>query len=214
MKHSLGTIVVFAAVIVLAVPTAGLSADDEHEGGRSINDILAVIREQQHVTNNGDINAATVSDDLLAELGEAVMDAANPNEREHEWMDNMMGGEGSQSLRSAHIMMGYRYLTGGSRDDGSFPGGIMGRGWSMPMMGGWNGWGRGHRSFFTGWGFPILVTVVILVVGGVIVAFVLVGRRRGVQEHTHESALDILNKRLAKGEVTKEEYENIKREIV
>jgi hypothetical protein len=50
-------------------------------------------------------------------------------------MDGMMGGEGSQSLASAHRWMGYRYLTDGSEYD--YRGGRMGM-MGPGMMGGSN----------------------------------------------------------------------------
>ena len=58
----------------------------------------------------------------------STMSEVHPNERVHSWMDRMMGGEGSESLPSAHRWMGYRYLT----DDSAY-----GYGWGrMGMMGG------------------------------------------------------------------------------
>ncbi|KKK96461.1 hypothetical protein LCGC14_2662540 [marine sediment metagenome] len=44
-----------------------------------------------------------------------------PNPKQHEWMDEMMGGEGSENLSAMHRLMGYRYLS----DDGGFIGSMM-----------------------------------------------------------------------------------------
>jgi putative membrane protein len=82
--------------------------------------------------------------------------------------------------------------------------------------------GPGH--FGMGWGgtwlYPIIVIAVVL-----IVIYILFGRRNigakgNNQNRCHttsgypESALDILKKRYAKGEITKTEYEQMKRNIL
>jgi len=75
-------------------------------------------------------------------------------------------------------------------------------------------WGSGM------WVFPLIMLTVMLVV-----VFLIFGRRgfrppwmdrRGDgqgERQESESALDILKKRYAKGEITKEEYEEIKRDV-
>ena len=75
-------------------------------------------------------------------------------------------------------------------------------------------WGGGM------WIFPLIMLTVMLVV-----VFLIFGRRgfrppgmdhrgygRGERQES-ESALDILKKRYAKGEITKEEYEEIKKDL-
>lgn len=69
-------------------------------------------------------------------------------------------------------------------------------------------WGHGM-----GWIFPLLIVVFIVV-------FLLMGRRGGRgswcgsgQQEESETALDILNKRYAKGEIGKEEFERMKKDI-
>jgi putative membrane protein len=81
-------------------------------------------------------------------------------------------------------------------------------------MWGW-GWGLGHGVH----GFPFwwlaagfrLVFLAAIIVGAVYVArFFAHAGRRG---HNDESALDILQKRYARGEITKEQYEEMKQNL-
>jgi putative membrane protein len=81
-------------------------------------------------------------------------------------------------------------------------------------MWGW-GWGLGHGAY----GFPYwligggvrLVFLAAVVVGAVYV--VRYFTRQGWRGHSEESALDILQKRYARGEITKEQYEEMKRNL-
>ncbi len=67
------------------------------------------------------------------------------------------------------------------------------------------GWGMGF-----GWLFMILFWV--LVILGAVYIIKLVGERARKEER-EETALDILKKRYAKGEITKEEFEKMKDDL-
>jgi len=154
--------------VVLAVALALPVAAQEH--GRSIQAILTEIKREQNVQRVEQIDPNKVSDAQLAELGEAVMDVQFPNERQHAFMDDMMGGEGSQSLEAMHRAMGYSYLSAGGES-----------GWGM--MGPWMrgryrsfGWGRGVMS--AGPGVWILVVLLASAVVALTIALAIRSNRR------------------------------------
>lgn len=101
---------------------ADTDAADQHGG--SVEEVLKEIRDSQGLDPRDRIDPDRIDEELLEELGEALMSFMVSDPREHTWMDEMMGGEGSESLASMHRVMGYRYLSG----DGGFRG-------SMGMMG-------------------------------------------------------------------------------
>ena len=105
---------VFIISILLFISMVSVYADSDHNV--SIKDVLKEIRKELGLKDNEKIDPNKVPDKLLEELGEAVMDERIPNERQHEWMDNMMGGEGSESLANMHRNMGYNYLSGNYSD--------------------------------------------------------------------------------------------------
>ena len=72
------------------------------------------------------------------------------------------------------------------------------------MMNGWH---------MYGWGGGFMILVWILLTGVAIYLAVTVADRRRGQGTTHESALDILKKRYASGEISGEEFEKIKHDI-
>jgi putative membrane protein len=79
-------------------------------------------------------------------------------------------------------------------------------GWMMG--GGW--WGPGSGLF--GWLFMLLFWVFIIV-GAVLLIRWLMDETRSTGSARHETALDILKQRYAKGELAKEQFEAMKREL-
>jgi putative membrane protein len=67
------------------------------------------------------------------------------------------------------------------------------------------GWGCGM-----GWPWPMMFIFWIVVIAGIV--YFVRSASRG-RSNASESALDILKKRYAKGEINKEEYEKIKKDI-
>lgn len=135
----------------------------------SVEDVLAEIRESQSITENSAINCEQIDDEQFEELGEAVMSLMHPNSEEHEMMDNMMGGEGSQSLETAHIMMGQQYIGCASGSSGMMgSAGMMGGGMmsAMGMMSGspLKNWAGGGNIMNTtaGWGGFGWVSMILL----------------------------------------------------
>lgn len=67
----------------------------------------------------------------------------------------------------------------------------------------------GYGSMMSGWGILIWIFWILVIVGiAFIIKYLLEGR--GVQE----SALEVLKKRYARGEITKEEFEEKKKDIL
>ncbi len=77
------------------------------------------------------------------------------------------------------------------------------------------GWGWGHGAYglpfwWIGVGFR-LIFIAAVIVG--VVYLVRLFARQGWRGHDEGSALDILQKRYARGEITKEQYEEMKRNL-
>jgi len=126
----------------------------------SMESALQEIYKTQNITSSAKVDCSKVTDVQFEKLGDAYMGLMLPNESQHEVMDNMMGGEGSESLTEAHINMGRSYLgcwsnynsgpvfmpmMGASYSTNYPSGGAMhGYGWGWNMMGG----GFGGYSWF------------------------------------------------------------------
>ena len=66
-----------------------------------------------------------------------------------------------------------------------------------------------YGSMMSGWGILIWIFWILVIVGIALLINYLLERRGG-----QESALDVLNKRYARGEITKEEFEEKKNDII
>jgi uncharacterized membrane protein len=222
-------IVLFIALTLVFLVYAGIAVGDA-EHGRSVEDILAEIREKLDLGPNDRIDPDRVSDEDLEELGEAAMVIMHPDEREHELMDRMMGGEGSKNLEYMHRLMGYRYLSGGFRGTGFSGIGMSGGARGMmngPSMMGWGMHGRGrggaYRAFpgsmmggFSPFYFGRIAMWILLAVIIAIVVWLVVRtstQRRSESGLQSFSPLDIVKQRYARGEISREEYETLKRDL-
>jgi len=85
----------------------------------STGELVAAIRKSQGVTGNSDINADGVGDAVLVKLGRLVVDDKLGSNPVYLWLDTMVGGESSQTLRAMRRQIGYNYLRGRT---GRFPG--------------------------------------------------------------------------------------------
>ncbi len=87
---------------------------------------------------------------------------------------------------------------------------MMGPGWGHDMMG-WGWWGMG-------WVFMIMMIIFwgLIIVGLIFLIKWLAGlsRSRASGDKPHDSALEILKQRYAKGEINKEEFDQKKRDLM
>jgi hypothetical protein len=164
-------------IILLVVSSPAWADSDVGGHGASIEDVLGEIRLELDLQKGERIDPDEVPPELLEELGDAVMAEMHPDPENHEWMDRMMGGEGSESLSSAHRWMGYRYLAGGyGRGSGMMGGGMMGPG----MMGRWGMMGNPRVPY---------------------------------ESQPYESPEDIVKRRYARGEITRQQYLEMLRDL-
>ena len=156
-----------------------------------------------------------LSNEQLELIGDYYMEQMHPGEA-HEMMDKMMGGEGSENLRQMHIMMSKRLYcneeTGGMMNSGSMMGmmNLMGSGGMMNMMDG-NIMGGGMMGTNAWWFFGIIWLLFWIAVLTAIIMLIIWLYKKLISENS--SSLDVLKKRYAKGELTKKEYESMKKEI-
>jgi len=163
---------------------------------------------------DSEIACSDLADEQLEAIGEYYMDQMHPGEA-HETMDEMMGGEGSETLKQMHIQMARRLYC--NEDAGGMMG-MMGSGGMMNMMRGNNMMGSGMMGSSFGGGSGWLWSVVgllfwIALLVALILLIIWLYKKIAGQATEGGSALEILKKRFAKGEITKKEFESMKKEI-
>ena len=84
----------------------------------------------------------------------------------------------------------------------------------------WGGWPNMMGGLFGGLGFIWVIFIfifILAIIAGVIILIIWAVRRTGNTQQSQQisgnAAISALKERYAKGEITKEEYENIKKEI-
>ncbi len=128
-----------AACLSVAI-LALLSALAAAETPKSVEEVLDSIIAKQDAASISRIDCGKISESDFEELGDAVMERMAGSSELHERMDAMMGGEGSESLKQMHIIMGENWLGCGSSAGfgGMMGGGMMGFGLGyggmMPIM--------------------------------------------------------------------------------
>ncbi len=81
-----------------------------------------------------------------------------------------------------------------------------------PMMGGWDR--SGNYGCFFGYGYGgMFMWIIFLIMVGLLIYFVVQTQKTKGPTIPGESPVDILKRRYAKGEITKEEYEKMKKDI-
>lgn len=179
---------------------------------KSIDTILAEIRQDQNITSSQPIDLSKVSVERLEALGDSVMEKVIGNSTVHDQMDTALGGDGSLSLARVHIRVGYNYLAGIPITMMSFMGGgMMSYGNRIGRIATYsqNGTMPGYIGLMSGFGWVWmligLLGIVVLIAG----LMHLTTRKPKQYATTPNNSLSILKERYARGEITKEEYTRI-----
>ncbi len=145
-----------------------------------------------------------LSNEQLEAIGDYYMEQMHPGQA-HELMDNMMGGEGSESLKLVHINMAKRfycnenvYIGYGMMSSGGMMDGMMG---SYPAS-----YAYGNYGYWNIFWILLFAAVIFLIVWAVY--------KFGIKKTASGTPLNILRKRFAKGKITKKEFEDMKKELV
>lgn len=163
----------FLVLIIFAFSVSVVGAVDGHS--LLVEEALKPILEAQSVGDISKIDCKKISDENLETLGDAAMEKMLGSSEQHEIMDKMMGGEGSDSLKAMHKNIGLRYLGCGNRSN------LNNLKYGNPMMGnfGFNnmmGWGWGWPFF--GWITMILFWVLLVVVIAALVKWLLTDKNK------------------------------------
>ena len=177
---------IMAFVLFFVVLISSAIAQEEHDFAQA-----------KQIINSG-VSCSELTDEQLEEIGDYYMEQMHPGEA-HEIMDNMMGGEGSESLKQVHITMARRLYCNENAYIGS---GMMQSGGMMSMMGNYPA--ADSYGYWT-YVWMLILTVLVIVIGWLIYKF-------GIKKPT-ETPLDIIKKRYAKGEITKKQFGDMKKEL-
>ena len=188
---------VILILVIFLLSIAIVLAQENHDSG---------IEEGEKLVESK-ISCDKLSNEQLESMGDYYMEQMHPGEA-HEIMDNMMGGEGSESLKQVHINMAKRLYC----NDNVYIGyGMMGSGGMMNRM------GRGMMGSYpanynySNYGYWNIFWVLLFAAAIFLIVWIIY--RFGIKNIASETPLNILRKRFAKGEITKKEFEVMKKEL-
>ncbi len=199
MKKTKITMAIFGILLVLVT---GLVSAHEH----NLDEAKQLI--------DSKISCDKLTDEQMEAIGEYYMEQMHPGES-HELMDKMMGGEGSENLKQVHIQMAKRLYC---NED---VGGMMGGGMMNMMVGNNIGYGMmgggmmGGSTWGGSWWLWSIVGMLfwIALLAALILLIIWLYKKITGKATGNGSALEILKNRFAKGEITKKQFEDMKKEI-
>src|SRR3990167_7066321 len=187
----------FTILVVILFSLFFVFAQDNHEN--EIEEGKRLVESKTSCNN--------LSNEQLEAIGEYYMEQMHPGEA-HEIMDNMMGGEDSESLKQVHINMAKRIYCNENIYIGY---GMMGSGGMMNRVGR-EVMGNYPASYdYSNYGYWNIFRI--LLFAAVIFLIVWIIHGFGIKKTASEAPLNILRERFAKGEITKKEFEDVKKEL-
>ena len=186
---------IFFAIMVVLLLNIGIASAHEHN-----------FDETKQLINLG-ISCDKLTDEQLESIGDYYMEQMHPGEA-HEMTNQMMGGEGSESLSQVHINMAKRLYC---NED---VGGMMGGGMMNVMMGN-NMMGSGMMGNYpTYYGYNSFWNILWLIfLIGIIVLIIWLIYNFTKKGKESETPINILQKRYAKGEINKKQFDEMKKEL-
>ena len=154
------------------------------------------------------VSCSKLSNEQLETIGDYYMEQMHPGDA-HDVMDLMMGGEGSESLKQVHINIAKSFYCGENNAmSPAMMNMMMGRG--NRMMG--NDFGYGMMNSYSPFGWFGFGFIFMLIFWGLIIWLIVWIIKNYSKSHS-DSASEILKKRFAKGEITKKEFERIRKDL-
>lgn len=168
------------------------------------------------------LDCGKLTDEQLEAIGEYYMEQMHPGES-HDLMHKMMGiEEETEYHKQFHVNIA-RTIYCGDNNTGMMGSGMMGGNMMMPMMrmmmGGYGGMGNnfgygmmGNPFGYSYWGFWNIIWLLFWI-GLIVLLIWLIYKFIIKREETSRTPLEILKKRYAKEEITKKQFEQMKKDI-
>jgi len=194
--------IIFIAIIILLMNLSLVSAVTKQE----MNEAKKLV--------DSKADCRSLSDSQLELIGEYNMELMHPGEA-HKLMHRMMSlEEGTKEEEQFHISLAKATYCNEDGGNGMIGNGMMGSGGMMNMMNMMGGNMMGNYPSYYGYGYNsfwnILWSIFLIGVIALVVWFIYKLTKKGKGS---ETPINILQKRYAKGEINKKQFEEIKKEM-